>query len=137
MKRLSLFLIMLHHAKLPKKFLEENKNCLKLVYLPLYSPNLNKIEELWECLKDSVVNNVFFHIPEEIQKAVQKFVDWVNTVPQMVIDRLCLQVIINHIVYRYNFNGFGKFLETIKNCSVLIKVIEDYILLGFMKFQKL
>ena len=33
--------------------------------------------------------------------------------------------------------SFGKFLETIKNCSVLIKVVEDYILSGFRKFQKL
>lgn len=80
----------IHHAKLLKEFLEENKDCLELVYLPPYSPNLNKIEELWGWLKDSVINNVFFHSREEIQKAVQKFIDWVTTVPQMVINRLCL-----------------------------------------------
>ena len=33
---------------------------------------------------------VFFHSREDIQKAVSKFIDWVNTVPQTVIDRLCL-----------------------------------------------
>ena len=33
--------------------------------------------------------------------------------------------------------SFERFLETIKNCSVLIKVVEDYILSGFRKFQKL
>lgn len=33
--------------------------------------------------------------------------------------------------------SFGRFLETVKNCSVLIKVVEDYILSGFSKFQKL
>ena len=33
--------------------------------------------------------------------------------------------------------SFGRFLETIKNCSALIKVVEDYILSGFRKFQKL
>lgn len=33
--------------------------------------------------------------------------------------------------------SFGKFLETIKNCSILIKVVENYILSGFRKFQKL
>lgn len=80
----------LHHAKLLKEFLEENRNHLELVFLPPYSPNLNKIEELWGWLKDSVINNVFFHSREEIQKAVQKFIDWITTVPQMVIDRLCL-----------------------------------------------
>ncbi len=31
--------------------------------------------------------------------------------------------------------SFGKFLETIKNCSILIKVVEDYILSGFRKFK--
>lgn len=40
--------------------------------------------------KDSVINNVFFHSCEEIREAVQKFTDWLSTVPQMVIDRLCL-----------------------------------------------
>ncbi len=33
--------------------------------------------------------------------------------------------------------SFGKFLETIKNCSTLIKVVEDYVLSGVRKFQKL
>jgi len=33
--------------------------------------------------------------------------------------------------------SFGKFLETIKNCSVLIKIVEDYIVSGVRKFQKL
>ena len=80
----------IHHAKLLKEFLEENRNRLEFVYLPPYSPNLNKIEELWGWLKDSVINNVFFHSREDIQEAVQKFIDWITTVPQMVIDGLCL-----------------------------------------------
>ena len=80
----------IHHAKLLEEFLEKNKNRLELVFLPPYSPNLNKIEELWGWLKDSVINNVFFHSHEEIQKAVIKFIDWITKVPQMVIDRLCI-----------------------------------------------
>ena len=32
---------------------------------------------------------------------------------------------------------FGRFLQTLKNCSSLIKVVESYFLLGFRKFQKL
>ena len=77
----------IHHAKLLKPFLEENKR-LELLFLPPYSPNLNKIEGLWGWLKDSVVNNVFFHTREQIKNAVEKFIDWVNTVPQIVINRL-------------------------------------------------
>lgn len=61
----------IHHAKLLKEFLEENRNCLELVYLSPYSPNLNKIEELWSWLKDSVINNVFFYSRKEIQEAAQ------------------------------------------------------------------
>ena len=80
----------IHHAKLLQSFLEENREHLELVFLPPYSPNLNKIEELWGWMKDSVINNVFFHSRQEIRAAVQKFVDWINTVPQEVIDRLCL-----------------------------------------------
>lgn len=80
----------IHHAKLLKGFLDSNKNRLELVFLPPYSPNLNKIEELWGWLKDSVINNVFFHSCTEIREAVQKFINWVNTIPMEVIDRLCL-----------------------------------------------
>ncbi len=33
--------------------------------------------------------------------------------------------------------GFGKFLETLKNSSALMKIVENYILSGFRKVQKL
>jgi putative transposase len=71
-------------------FLKENQSRLQLVFLPPYSPNLNKIEGLWKWLKNSVVNNVFFNQVSEIKIAVQKFITWVNTVPYTVIDRLCI-----------------------------------------------
>lgn len=80
----------IHHAKLLSPFLEEMQGRLEFLFLPPYSPNLNKIEELWRWLKDSVINNVFFSCKKEIQKAVSKFIDWINTIPQIVIDRLCL-----------------------------------------------
>lgn len=60
----------IHHAKLLREFLAENREDLELVFLSPYSPNLNKIEELWGWFKDSVINNVFFHSREEIQKAM-------------------------------------------------------------------
>lgn len=79
----------IHHAKLLEVFLRANPR-LELVFLPPYSPDLNKIEELWGWLKNSVINNVFFSNREEIKTAVLKFIKWVNTVPQTVIDRLCV-----------------------------------------------
>ena len=51
----------IHHAKLPESF-----------------------------LKDSVINNVFFHTREEIREAVQRSLRWLSTVPRMAIGRLCL-----------------------------------------------
>ena len=79
----------IHHANLLKDFLEANPR-LQLEFLPPYSPNLNKIEELWGWLKSSVINNIFFHTREEIHEAVMQFIAYINSVPAVVIDRLCL-----------------------------------------------
>ncbi len=79
----------IHHAKLLADLLEANPR-LQLEFLPPYSPNLNKIEELWGWLKSTVINNMFFHSREEIRDAVNSFVDYLSTVPLVVIDRLCL-----------------------------------------------
>lgn len=81
----------IHHAKLLKDFLSSNSR-LTLLFLPPYSPKLNIIEGLWGWLKDSVINNVFFKNRQEICRAVSDFILWVNTVPQQVIDRLCVQL---------------------------------------------
>lgn len=79
----------IHHAKLLQPFLAKSPR-LQLIYLPPYSPNLNSIEGLWRWLKDSCVNNVFYAKFYQIALAVRKFVAWVNTIPNTVIDRLCL-----------------------------------------------
>jgi putative transposase len=79
----------IHHAKLLADFLDANSR-LQLMFLPPYSPNLNPIEGLWGWLKDSVINNVFFPHRRDICAAVRKFIVWVNSVPQQVIDRLCV-----------------------------------------------
>lgn len=79
----------IHHAKLLEDFLEENSR-LQLAFLPPYSPNSNKIEELWRWFKDSVINNVFFHTRDEIREAVRGFVEWIKTMSDIVTDRLCL-----------------------------------------------
>ncbi|OKL35284.1 hypothetical protein BLL40_16170 [Domibacillus mangrovi] len=38
----------IHHAKLIQPFLETNRGCLKLIFLPPYSPYLNLIEGWWK-----------------------------------------------------------------------------------------
>jgi transposase len=82
----------IHHAKLLHDFLEANKDRLTLMYLPAYSPNLNIIEGLWGWLKSSVINNVFFKSVNEIKEATQNFIQWVNSVPSLAINRLCVQL---------------------------------------------
>ena len=82
----------IHHAKLLKPFLEENKEDLILKFLPPYSPNLNLIEGLWKWLKSSVINNVFFKSVAEIDKAVFGFIQKINSDKESVIRRLCLKL---------------------------------------------
>ncbi len=36
-----------HCSKITKKFLEENKNTIRLEYLPVGSPGFNAVEECW------------------------------------------------------------------------------------------
>lgn len=81
----------IHHAKLIQPYLEEQKERLKLVYLPPYSPNLNMIEELWGWMKSTVINNVFFDSVQKIRKAVQGFIRHINLTPADTVERLCLQ----------------------------------------------
>lgn len=79
----------IHHAKLLNDLLNDNPR-LQLVFLPPYSPNLNIIEELWGWIKDAVINNIFFHSCDQIRNAVVSFVDYLNSFPYLVIDRLCI-----------------------------------------------
>lgn len=80
----------IHHAKLLNNFLDLYKGRLQFLFLPPYSPKLNKIEGLWKWLKETVINNVFFHSRHDIHLAVLSFLHWINTIPYQVIDRLCL-----------------------------------------------
>ena len=79
----------IHHAKLLTDFLQENSR-LHLEFLPPYSPNLNIIEELWGWLKSTVINNVFFHTRDEIKAAVRSFLNYIDAIPLVVIDSLCI-----------------------------------------------
>jgi putative transposase len=82
----------IHHAKLLASFLQENLDRLQLEFLPPYSPNLNPIEGLWKWLKSSVINNVFFHSIMEIRRAVRGFIDSINKVQSITINRLCVRM---------------------------------------------
>jgi transposase len=82
----------IHHAKLLESFLQDNRERLKFVFLPPYSPSLNMIEGLWGWLKDEVICNVFFPSVTAIRSAVQGFLSSINKVPEAIINRLCLRM---------------------------------------------
>jgi transposase len=46
-----------HHAKKLKPFLEQNKDKLKLIFLPPYSPDFNPIERVWWYMRKKISNN--------------------------------------------------------------------------------
>ena len=80
-----------HHANLLGEFLKNNPR-LTLMFLPPYSPKMNIIEGLWGWLKDTCINNVFFSKFYQIKAAVRKFIAWVNSIPETVINRLCVRI---------------------------------------------
>lgn len=82
----------IHHAKLLKPFLQKHQERLNLVFLPPYSPKLNLIEGLWRWMKSEIINNIFYDSVKEIQKEVRSFIDSIIKVPEIVIDRLCVQL---------------------------------------------
>jgi len=43
------------------------------VFLPPYSPNLNRIERLWKYLRQKIINTTFYRTKGEFRAAVQRF----------------------------------------------------------------
>jgi transposase len=44
---------------------------ITLVYLPAYSPELNPVEKLWQCLRKEVTHNALFHKLEDMMDALE------------------------------------------------------------------
>lgn len=49
-----------------QKFYEKNKDCLKVMQLPAYSPELNPIEQVWKKIKKFLATKPWFSV-EELQ----------------------------------------------------------------------
>jgi len=82
----------IHHAKLLQPFLNEKRDRLQLKFLPPYSPKMNLIEGLWGWLKSEVINNTFFNSVSQIREAVSGFINSIADIPELVINRLCVQM---------------------------------------------
>lgn len=70
---------------------------VELLFLPPYSPNLNLIERLWKHLKKRALRNRHFSCFESFQKAVDSYLDNLNTKYQKDLDSLLT----------LNFQSFG------------------------------
>lgn len=79
----------IHYATLIQEFLAQHTKEITLMFLPTYSPKLNRIEGFWKWLKGDVICNVFFKSIKEVRKAVMEFVDWVLNRKDEVKARLC------------------------------------------------
>lgn len=62
-----------HRSKDVKKWLEENKGCADVVWLPTGCPELNPVEECWRQTKDSVVACVVHPSFADMKKALAKY----------------------------------------------------------------
>lgn len=82
----------IHHSKLLKLFLEEVKVSLELMFLSVYTLELNLIEGLWGWLKSFIINNSLFLTLLKVRVSVNKFIEETNKVTTQIIDRLCLKL---------------------------------------------
>ena len=59
-------------------FLIDNKDRLRLVPMPTYSPHLNLIERLWHLMRDQIHRSYFF---ESFSELCQATIGWLQTLP--------------------------------------------------------
>jgi putative transposase len=59
-----------HHAKGLQGWLEENKDRIKLHFLPAYSPQFNPIEKVWKATKKASIHNRYFETLGQLRKAL-------------------------------------------------------------------
>lgn len=50
-----------------QKFYKDNEDCLKIIQLPPYSPELNPIEQVWKKIKKWLATRIWFD-KEELEK---------------------------------------------------------------------
>jgi transposase len=61
-----------HHAIMIQPWLRQNKNKIKLMFLPPYSPNLNNVERVWKVTRRTCTHNKYFANLEDLAITVKK-----------------------------------------------------------------
>ncbi|SEA52001.1 DDE superfamily endonuclease, partial [Porphyromonadaceae bacterium KH3R12] len=73
-----------HHSKIVKQWIEENKEKIALFYLPSYSPELNPDEYLNCDLKQGMSAKKSPRDKDSLQRNVQNHMDMLSANPQRV-----------------------------------------------------
>jgi len=77
-----------HHAKALSGWLKEHSDYFHLEFLPLYSLELNHIEQVWELLRRLCTHNQYFAHLEALRRAVfPKIIEWAS--PNDALKSLC------------------------------------------------
>ena len=72
-----------HTTPMLQPFLEALSDRLLLVFLPTYSPHLNKIERLWNFLRKHITKNHFY---DSLKALCEASVEWLQELP---FERFC------------------------------------------------
>ena len=62
-----------HNNKKIEKYLKKQKRCIRVIWFPKYSPELNPVEECWRQSKDSVVGSKFYYKFESMKKEFSSY----------------------------------------------------------------
>jgi len=77
-----------HKKKELWPFFAENRNRLRMLWLPPYSPDLNPIERVWRLTRRQVTHNRYFESIGCLRESLERFF-WFMRTPNMVLRSLC------------------------------------------------
>ncbi|TKH19800.1 hypothetical protein FC697_19905 [Bacillus wiedmannii] len=86
----------INHANLLKPSLRKNNQRLTLIFLPLYSSNLNVLERIWKSLKESVIFNRFHASQKEIKSSVLSVLGHLSQFPDKALQRLGAEQVLKY-----------------------------------------
>jgi transposase len=74
-----------HSTRAVLDLLAEHEEHIFVVWLPVYSPELNAIEGLWGYLKKTALNNYFFGDTERLEDAIDRAFHELNRHPETAL----------------------------------------------------
>ena len=69
-------------------FYAENRQRLRMLWLPPYSPELNPIERVWRLTRRQVTHNKYFESIGSLRDSLERFF-WFMRTPNIVLRSLC------------------------------------------------